>query len=269
MGNKKNSRKISARRAATFLAALGALVMSSGVALMVTATSADAAPATKVVVCKYVGIPGGTLDHIVVVDDNSMPAGFTGDFPYSWTDAHGQTGQGSIAIRYADEGPPPELAKDISLSECPTNEEQPTLTTAVVTFTDPTCDTAADFSATSPNDGVDFGITGTPGPGNEMSITATAKQGFELSGDASWSHTFTVPTGCSQVSPPLPPKKHHASTQSPTTVVSTPTVVHAGLAGATTDMRGEQGLALTFAGMLMLMAAGGLGLRLRGGASRI
>ena len=34
----------------------------------------------------------------------------------SWTDAHGQTGMGSIAIRYAAEGPPPEQASTISLS---------------------------------------------------------------------------------------------------------------------------------------------------------
>jgi hypothetical protein len=34
-------------------------------------------------------------------------------------------------------------------------------------------------------------------------------------------------------------------------------------------MRGEQGLALVFGGMVMMVAAGGLGLRLRGSASRI
>ena len=64
------------------------------------------------------------------------------------------------------------------------------------------------------------------------------------------------------VSPPVvSPPKHH--TQAHATV--TPTVVHAGLAGVSTqDMRSEQGLALMFAGMLMLVAAGGLGLRLRG-----
>ena len=53
-----------------------------------------------------------------------------------------------------------------------------------------------------------------------------------------------------------------------TTAAVTPTVVHAGLSGASVeDMRGEQGLALMVAGMVMLVAAGGL--RLRGRESRI
>jgi len=78
----------------------------------------------------------------------------------------------------------------------------------------------------------------------------------------------TAETFCTDeviVSPPTvnPPKKHHTTTV-------TPTVVHAGLAGATVqDMRGEQGLALTFAGMMMLVGAGGLTLRVRGSAARI
>jgi len=46
MGNNKAQGRISARRVATFLAALGALVMSSGVALMATTTSANAADCT-------------------------------------------------------------------------------------------------------------------------------------------------------------------------------------------------------------------------------
>jgi len=76
MGNKKATKRITARRAATFLAAIGALVMSSGVALMVTSTPANAAPSDKIVVCKYVSTPGGHLDHIVIVSENTLPDGF-------------------------------------------------------------------------------------------------------------------------------------------------------------------------------------------------
>jgi hypothetical protein len=67
-----------------------------------------------------------------------------------------------------------------------------------------------------------------------------------------------------------PPKAHTPKAHTPAATVTTPTVVHAGLSGVSTqDLRGEQGLALMVAGMVMLVAAGGLGLRLRGVASRI
>jgi hypothetical protein len=81
----------------------------------------------KIVVCKYVGTPPGELDHIVIVsentlnnlvDDNGNP--FSGSFPFSWTDAQGQTTEGSIAIRYATDG---EQAQTVSLSECPGGEQ--------------------------------------------------------------------------------------------------------------------------------------------------
>jgi hypothetical protein len=84
----------------------------------------------KIVVCKYVGTPPGVLDHIVIVsentlnnlvDDNGNP--FSGLFPFSWTDAQGQTTEGSVAIRYAEEG---EQAQDVDLAECG-GEEEPEL----------------------------------------------------------------------------------------------------------------------------------------------
>lgn len=43
-----------------------------------------------------------------------------GQFPFSWTVAHGQTQEGSIAIRYATEG---EQARDVPLTGCPDEEE--------------------------------------------------------------------------------------------------------------------------------------------------
>ena len=60
----------------------------------------------KIVVCKYVGTPPGVLDHIVIVSENTLNNvvdeegnPFTGLFPFEWTDAQGQTTQGSVAIR--------------------------------------------------------------------------------------------------------------------------------------------------------------------------
>ena len=282
MGNKTASRKLSARRAAVFLAALGALVMSSGVALIATATPANAV-AQKVVVCKYVSTPGGHVDHVVVVDDNTLPDEFDGNFPFSWTDAHGQSSQGSVAIRYANPGPPPEQAKDISLSECPQSEEpQDQITTASVSFTDPTCDNGNAASYATSGEHVTFDAP-TAAPDASITVTATTDEGFIFDGGdttATFSHTFTAAEDCGS-DPETPPTtvdvdpptttttKHHTTTKS-TTTVSTPTVVHAGLTSvSSSDLRGEQGLALVFAGMLMLLGAGGLGLRLRGVASRI
>jgi hypothetical protein len=265
MGNNNATGKLTARRAATFLAALGMLVMSSGIALMVAATPANAAENLKVVVCKYVSTPGGELDHIVVVADNTLPDDWTpGDFPFEWTDAQGQSSTGSIAVRYAHDG---EQANEVPLSDCPQAPQEDTPTTAHVSFTDPTCDVAA---AATPDGGagVDYAITdGSVAAGQSVTFTATAQAGFVINGDAVFTHDFSAaPTDCgsTDVSPPVvsPPTVVHHTTTTTTTV--TPTVVHAGLAGVSAqDMRGEQGLALVFAGMLLLLGAGGLGLRSR------
>jgi hypothetical protein len=264
MGNKKATKRHAARRAATFLAVLGALVLSSGVALMATSTSANAAADAKVVVCKYVSTPGGHLDHIVVVSENTLPDEFDGNFPFTWTDAQGQSSHGSIAVRFANDG---EQAKDVPLSDCPQDEPELDVATASVTFTDPSCDNGNVASFSTSGENVTFDNPAAT-PGASITVTATANDGAEFDGggtQATFDHTFPAAADCTVVSPPVvnppkvnPPKKHHTTTV-------TPTVVHAGLAGATAqDMRSEQGLALMFAGMLMLVAAGGLGLRVRG-----
>jgi hypothetical protein len=273
MGNNKASRKPSARRAAAFLAALGVLVMSSGAALMVAATPANAAPSPKVVVCKYVGTPGGTLDHIVIVSENTLQnTGYVAPPPATWTEAHGQSNQGSIAIRYANDG---EQAHDVATSECPQNEEEPTDTAAVVTFTDPTCDNDNEASYDASGEGIDFEVTsGSAAPGADIVVTATAQDGFNLTNGPTFEHTFGAAVDlegepCVSVSPPEePPVVDTPDTPVVNPPTVTPTVVHAGLAGTSTpDLRGQQGLALMFAGMVMLLGAGGLGLRTR--SSRI
>ncbi|HET6166619.1 MAG TPA: hypothetical protein VFE07_07300 [Marmoricola sp.] len=273
MGNKKATKRLTVRRAATFLAVLGALVMSSGVALMATATSANADPNDKVVVCKYVSTPGGQLDHIVIVsastilNDKKIDPPWDGStFPFQWEDAQGQEG-GSIAIRFATDG---EQAHDVSPSECTQTVPETPVATASVTFTDPTCDNGNTASFSTSGENVTFdNPTATPGASITVTATATGDAQFDGGGTtATFDHTFTAAADCSSTVV-SPPKKHHTQSPTPTTTV-TPTVVHAGLAGATTqDMRSEQGLALMFAGMVMLVAAGGLGLRLRGSAARI
>jgi hypothetical protein len=69
----------------------------------------------KVVVCKYVGTPPGTPDHIIVVSVASLGEGFTGTFPFPFGDA-----QDSIAIRFAVGNEQP---GDEELVNCPVEEE--------------------------------------------------------------------------------------------------------------------------------------------------
>src|SRR5690349_1248619 len=69
MGNNKATKRPAARRVAAFLAMLGALVMSSGVALMVTATPANAAK-NPVGVCHATGSDSNPYVFIVVDDDS-------------------------------------------------------------------------------------------------------------------------------------------------------------------------------------------------------
>ncbi|KAA1400103.1 hypothetical protein [Aeromicrobium ginsengisoli] len=84
----------------------------------------------KVVVCKYVGAPPGTPDHIIVVNESALGDGFQGVFPYAFGDA-----QDSIAIRYAVGNEQP---GDEELVNCPTF---PTEITAEAPIADPaTCD---------------------------------------------------------------------------------------------------------------------------------
>lgn len=64
----------------------------------------------KVVICKFVGEPPGTLDHIIIVGVSALGPDFDGTFPYPFPDA-----QDSFALRFALDG---EQAKDVSLSEC-------------------------------------------------------------------------------------------------------------------------------------------------------
>ena len=264
MGNILKNKRMSARRAAGFLATLGVLVMSSGVALMVAATPANAAPGDKVVVCKYVSTPGGELDHVVVVSENTLPDAFNGTFPFEWTDAHGQSDSGgSIAIRFADDGPPPEQAKDIDPSEC--TQSAPVIATASATPVQPSC-ADLDGSYTTSVSNATFASTPAAIPGGTIHLTANANPGAEFAGGAtSLDVPVTLgaaPTNCTSVSPPV----NNSTPKSPkNTSTVTPTVVHAGLAGTTVqDVRGEQGLALMVAGMVMLVGAGGLRLRASG-----
>jgi len=110
-------------------------------------------------------------------------------------------------------------------------------------------------------DGVHYVVTGDLVPGGTVEVDATAIDPNVLAEGATthWEHTFNAVGDCSVVDVP---------TDTPS--VATPTVVHAGLTGSTVtnDLRSEQGLALLVSGMILMVIAGGLGLRPVRGASR-
>ena len=300
MGIKKASGRVSARRAATFLAALGALVMSSGVALMVTATSADATQVQHVPVgvCHATSSDTNPYVFIVVDDDSTKLKGhlmhrndpnkhWKSDGTYELGGAHsnGDAKRDYIASYTGTDGVHHELDGDITAASCDDKgdvEVPPAV--ADVDFTDPTCAAPDSGSLDTTGDHVEFAVVPEKDAysvGDQVTVTAEADEGydFEEGAQTEWQHTFVASDAPCDVTPPevtppetesttvvSPPKKNHTKTHA----TVTPTVVEAGLSGATVqDMRGEQGLALTFAGMVMLVLAGGLGLRLRASATRI
>jgi hypothetical protein len=287
MGNKKAQGRLSARRAATFLAALGALVMSSGVALMVTATPANASQdeVHKSYVCKYVNKPGGGTELLQ-----------TGQNPI-WVDNHSIAGKDVVSVgdKFADAqgfsvvivANTPKLDPEPGIDQCPGEENPPEelVATATVSFTDPTCAAPGTGSITKSAEHASFVVTpdkASYSVGDAVTVTATADSGaaFGSGATTSWSHTFVAsdaPCPSTVVNPPttetestvvVSTPKHKTKTKSQAAAV-TPTVVEAGLVSTSTnDLRGEQGLALMVAGMVMLVGAGGLGLRVRSVASR-
>lgn len=188
---------------------------------------------------------------------------------------------------------------------CPVVEGPTLLTPQAPTFTPATCTTPASVTlpqqavrpearmatdpvlSTSDANGFHYVATGSLAPGGTVVVNATlTDEGAELAPGAQTSWTFPVvapncptaivstPTQVDSavvVSPPKAHVKSHVKAPAHAQAATvTPSVVEAGLASTTTqDLRSEQGLALVVAGMVMLIGAGGLTLRVRRAAARI
>ncbi len=169
------------------------------------------------------------------------------------------------------------------------------VTPAAPTSTDATCDAAPTVTLPSPApveeqpqvgrkaagpviqtadvDGVRYTVTGELVAGGHVDVDAVALEGFTIAEGATthWGFDFAEPD-C-EVAGPGPQTDDGGSSpqeavNTPQEATATPTVVEAGLTGAS-DLRGQQGLALLVAGMIMLVVAGGLGMvRPLGGKSR-
>ena len=245
MGNNKAQGRISARRVATFLAALGALVMSSGVALMATTTSANAADCTS---------------HDAYTETINHPA-----------ETHVVHHDAVAAV--------PEKWYNFAPNEKGPFEGTPSWPT----------DDAGVWQALPGHQnggpGDQFG-TFQQGEGNgswfhrEPGTEGQAAYDETVTDKEAWVETIDHPAVKCDVDAPQPqpqvestvvvsPPKAKAHTKAHAAAV-TPTVVEAGLFSTSgNDLRGEQGLALMVAGTVMLVGAGGLGLRVRSVASRI
>lgn len=121
---------------------LGLLVLVTGAYKTVLATQGDN---HKVVVCKYVGTPGDgerlqTGNNPIVVSVNALEGkGFSGTFPFAFSDAQGR----SIAIRYAVN------SHDGNISECPGG---PRPTQEVTPSAPPASDSPAPSASVTPTE---------------------------------------------------------------------------------------------------------------------
>jgi hypothetical protein len=148
--------------------------------------------------------------------------------------------------------------------------------TAAVNFVDPTCDNSNEASHTTSGDHVTFAVTsGSDTPGAAVTVTATADGGHtfaDLSTTEVFNHTYGDAVDlnaapCVTVVVPTPPVPTPPVVAPPVItppvitppVVAPPTIVDAGL--ITPDVHSAQGLALLVGGLLMMVLAGGLGLR--------
>ncbi len=81
---------------ATLLLSVAMLVATMAPA-MAEEHAQDAVVDGKIWVCKYVGVPGGTVSHIINPSVNSLPSGVEPVVGAQWQDAHGQK-LGSIVV---------------------------------------------------------------------------------------------------------------------------------------------------------------------------
>ncbi|MBO9521633.1 MAG: hypothetical protein J7518_08860 [Nocardioidaceae bacterium] len=261
---------------AVALAAVGMLVMSSGVAVMVAASPASAAK-TPVNICHATSSDTNPYVFITVDDDSAK---FEAHLAHRNSPNKKWKSDGTFnGVAHTAGQAKPDLIQglDGNVTEATCNGEV-TVAEAVadVDFDEPTCanENTASFDTTGEH--VSFAVTdGSAAPGASIEVTATADENFTFEGGGTtqvFTHTFNAAeTNCSVVPPPVvsppvvePPEVNPPEAEVVTPPAESPTVVHAGLAGARDTS--QEGLTLLVAGMILMVIAAGLGtVRPRGG----
>lgn len=215
MGNKNVKRPV-LRRLATFTAALGMLVMSSGVALMVTAGPANAA--NKVGICHATSSDSNPYVFISVDDDSAKLKGhlqhltepnkqWKSDGAFNGVDhEEGDAKRDLIGSFTDDQGVFHEYDGDITEADC--NGEVEIAATADVELVQPDCDNqnTASFESLGENVVMPFVADGPLTPGTTVTITATAVEGATFDNESTtMEFEFVIGAaeeGCDIVSPP-------------------------------------------------------------------
>ena len=268
------TKRSSGRRAAALVAALGALVMSSGVALLVTAPAANA-DKTPVNICHATSSDSNPYTFLTVDNDSSKLTAhlehrndpnkrWKSDGTFNGVPHTKGQPKPDIIGNYTDPQGNPVILDGVVNAETCGNQDvsQPIETTANVTFVDPSCANENTPSYSTEGDHVTFALEGTVAPDEAVTVTATVDDGYTFADDAQsleFKHTFGAAETPCELNPP---------TKTPTpTPVATPTVVSAGVftgSGTSGSVREEQGIALLVSGLLLMVAAGGLAARPRG-----
>jgi len=190
----------------TSLGVLAALAIAGATSARVDVGSSGTASAFagltndehKVTICHAVTGQGETKNgyNIITVDKDSIATGHANESVDGRTDIIPAFAAGSFHEKswpaFGGQG-------NASLidSGCAETPPGPTHVTASVSFTDPTCNTPAGYTA-GPTTGVTYILTGTVGPGNTVTVTASAASAsYVLDNGPTFTHTFTAaPTNC-------------------------------------------------------------------------
>lgn len=251
----------------------GMLLMSIGIALMLTTTSANAdagpKPCTEgtdwievsvdATTFTYTAPDGMFISAVCAKGPNAFPgveidpleppvSSYEFDAAdYGWRNDNGQVqGISHIGVKLIDAA-----------------EEVAQVTTAAVTLVQPTCANSNVASYTTSGEHVTFRESAAPAPGASITVTARTDAGWTFVGGAT-AEDFPLDfdaaeTPCVRVSAPGEGAPVVETSTTDTSDAVVPTVVDAGLGGVPPGTRGERGLALALAGVVMLLVAGVLG----------
>lgn len=212
-------------RTAAALGAVGALIMSSGVVLMTTATTAEATPGDphKVWICHatssdtnpyvIIDVDVASIKKIAAHEAHKAEPNKRWKTDGTWSGvSHKADDPKPDIIGTPGDAAPPALCFDQGPSEPPA----PTTLNPSISITAPDCNNATvtwagkvGGVADGPDDHVDFDLTdGTVGPGNSIVVTAIAENGFVFDNgtqEKDLAATFAaLPSNC-VTPPPAPP----------------------------------------------------------------